>query len=203
MSELAGIELLTLLLYSPGEKNKKNEEIRGITKLVKLIFLLTREANFENKIIDNFEYEAYDFGPYSSEVYDYLETMKVKNLLKIEEIQFTDFREIFDDYIEKDVTNNYIDIIDKKERKVEIYSLNDLGLKFAEWLISKKKVSEETISQIASIKKKYNKMSLPQLLKYVYEKYPKETEKSKIIDEVLGYERRKELTPFEREKWNE
>ena len=200
MSELAGIELLTLLLYSPGEKNKKNEEIRGITKLVKLIFLLTREANFENKIIDNFEYEAYDFGPYSSEVYDYLETMKVKNLLKIEEIQFTDFREIFDDYIEKDVTNNYIDIIDKKERKVEIYSLNDLGLKFAEWLISKKKVSEETISQIASIKKKYNKMSLPQLLKYVYEKYPKETEKSKIIDEVLGYERRKELTPFEREK---
>lgn len=200
MSDIAGIELLTLLLYSPGETNKKNEKIRGITKLVKLIFLLTRETDLENKIKDNFEYEAYDFGPYSSEVYDYLETMKVKKLLNIEEEQFIDIREIIDEFIEKETANESLDIFSKNEKKVAIYSLSDLGLKFAEWLISKNKVSKEILSKIKTIKMKYNKMSLPQLLRYVYENYPKDIEKSKIIDEVLlGYGRRKELTPFERE----
>lgn len=201
MSRIAGIELLAALLYAPGESSIINEEIRGITKLVKLIFLLLKESDLKKDIGNEFNYEAYDFGPFSSEVYDYLEMLKVKKMIIIKEEKINDFREIIDDYIppSENTPDNY-EKLDVNKKQVEIYSLNELGIKFVKWLLGKGKITKTDLRKISDFKKKYNKLSLKKLLKYVYVNYPKERERSLIIDDVLGYGKRKDLTPFERER---
>jgi len=200
LSRIAGIELIAALLYAPGESSKINEEIKGITKLIKLIFLLLKESDLKKDIGNEFNYEAYDYGPFSSEVYDYLEMLKVKKMIIIKEEKINDFREIIDDYIPSENTPDNYEKLDIKKKQVEIYSLNELGIKFVEWLLGKGKIRQTDFRKISDFKKKYNNLSLKKLLKYVYVNYPKERERSLIIDDVLGYGKSKDLTPFERER---
>ena len=49
MSIESGADLIIALLCSPGKSGKSGEEVRGITRLEKLLFLLMREGGFEDK----------------------------------------------------------------------------------------------------------------------------------------------------------
>src|SRR5689334_16416400 len=69
-------DVLLLLLYSPGKSGEFNEPIVGRTRLVKMLFLFKTEAleHFRRGTeinSDNFyEFFPWDFGPFSTQVYD-------------------------------------------------------------------------------------------------------------------------------------
>ena len=192
MTVKSAVDLMVLLLYA-----NEGEEIRGITKLEKLIYLLLEEGDFKNypDIVEEYTYKPYDFGPYSEGVYDNIEALKSMSMIDIREKKFENFREVVDGMIYKyDEDVKYI----PEQKTVEIYRLNDRGRKVAEHL--KKILSPDEKKNIEDIKDKYNKMSLKELLQYVYTKYPESTEKSKIVNEILGFGRRPELKPFKREE---
>lgn len=192
MTVKSAVDLMVLLLYA-----NEGKDIRGITKLEKLIYLLLKEGSFEDysDIIKEYTYKPYDFGPYSEGVYDNIEALKSMNLLEVREEKFENFKEVVDGMIYKyNEDEEYL----PKQKTVEIYKLNDRGKKVAEHL--EKTLTSNEKRNIEGIKDRYNEMSLKELLQYVYTKYPDSTVKSKIVNKILGFGRRPELKPFKREE---
>ena len=188
----SGADLIIALLYAPGNTGKPSEEIRGITRMEKLLFLLLKEAGFEKKTGGELVYEAYDFGPYSGEVVDILDALKADGLVagRIEELQ--SYSEVVDGLM---ATGRYEESAGEKPRTVEIYGLSERGKRVGGALFSGL-VSEERRA-LQSIKKRFNAVELNQLLEYVYENYPEMVRKSKILDQILGFGSRPNLPAFE------
>ena len=186
--------LLLLLLYA-----NECEEIRGITRLEKLMYLLLKEGGFEGELKSDIHFEAYDFGPYSPEVYDILEAFKEKSIVKSRTEKYDTFREVIDELLYQALEEEQPII--SNERTMEVYSLTeDKGLKLVEVLKERGRIKEEDIKAVEQIKLRYNKLKLKDLLKYVYERYPESTKHSKIIEKILGFGIRPDLKPFDREE---
>ena len=182
-----GMDVLLLLLYAKGASNRLNEPIKGITRLEKLVYLLDQEGGF-HKYISDYQFEPYDFGPFSNELWDDLETLKDESLGLVE--------------TQKDSSRYFIEISDEEkaleeekdfredtgessnEKKIEIYELSERGKKVAEQLFSELTPEEQHV--LENIKKKFNSMSLFELIRYVYLKYPKSIVYSKIRKDILG-----------------
>jgi len=175
------------LLYAPGEGGE-NEAIRGVTKLVKLLFLLDKEGGFGKYLSlsedpeepEGYEFEAYNFGPYSDEIYEDIEMLKEENLLDVVRERYNYYAEAAD----RHESISRADLEDSTEADVEIFSLSSNGEKIGK-LIFENELSEEERNKLVEIKKKYNSIPLHKLLKYVYEKYPEVTTESLIKDKVL------------------
>ena len=71
-------DFLMLLLYAKGHK-KQFEPIRGRTRIMKMVFLFDKEVrkkfNLDKVIPNNVlpDFTPYDYGPFSSKVFDDLE----------------------------------------------------------------------------------------------------------------------------------
>ncbi|MFA5771118.1 MAG: type II toxin-antitoxin system antitoxin SocA domain-containing protein [Thermoplasmata archaeon] len=195
MSIKSVADLMVLLFYAKGSSGQQNEEIYGITRLEKLMYLFLREGGFQNVLSKEINYEAYDFGPYSSEIYDLLESLKGMDIVKVREQNITNIKEIVDAYYAE--AKGQIEKISGK--RMEVYSLKtDRGFRVAKMLLAR--VAPEEIQRIEDIKKKYNQIALDDLLRYVYTTYPESAKKSKIIENILGFGKRPDLKPFEREE---
>ena len=188
-------DLIVLLLYAKGQTREQNEKISGITRIEKLMFLLLKEGGFKEVLSREITFEAYDFGPYSPEIYDLLESLKEMSIISSQNEKISNIKDIVDIYYAKaqgqveETTGNFM----------EIYSLtDDRGFKVAEMLL--KRVQPEEIKRIEDIKTKYNTMKLDDLLRYVYKTYPDSAKKSKIIEEIFGFGKRPDLKPFNREE---
>jgi len=174
------MNLLVLLLYA-----NKNEKVEGITKLVKLLFLLVEEGGFE-KYREELDFEPYSYGPWSGEVFNYRETLNQIGALEIEERPV----EVFDEDYLKVADEQYMEDLppaQMRERKIETFSLTEDGLKIGSVLWER--LSQEEKLAITNIKEKYNHMSLHDLLKYTYSRYGEYTRKSKIRKKVLPPEK--------------
>ncbi|MFQ5910140.1 MAG: hypothetical protein ACE5IJ_05385 [Thermoplasmata archaeon] len=194
MTIQSGLDLIIALLYAPGKIEAPAEKIAGITRLEKLIFLLLKEGGFEDSVGRDFPYKPYDLGPYSSEILDYLETLKEVQILATEVRDARSYKESMDAMAAQLEASEQVDV---ERPKLEIYQLTDRGLKVGERLFDD--LTEEEQAAIVDIKRRFNRASLNELLRYVYEKYPKMREKSKIADRILGFGRRPDLPPFRRE----
>jgi len=195
MTVKSAADLLVLLLYAKGQTGKRNEEIKGITRLEKLMFLLIKEGSYEEILAQEITFEAYDFGPYSAELYDLLESLNMMSIVKIREEKTSNIKDIIDMYYAEAEGQ-----IEETAEKMEIYSLTEnRGIKIAKKLLNVRVTSEE-FNRIEEIKAKYNTLNLDDLLKYVYRTYPQSTKKSKIIERILGFGKRPDLKPFEREE---
>jgi uncharacterized protein YqfB (UPF0267 family) len=188
-------DLMVLLFYAKGTTGKQNEEIRGITRIEKLMYLLLKEGGFNDVLSKEVTFEAYDFGPYSSEIYDLLESLKEMDIVNVQEEKVSNFKAIIDIYYAKaqgqieETTGNIM----------EIYSLTeDRGFKIAEML--RNRVQPEELKRLEDVKVKYNAMKLDELLRYVYKTYPESAKKSKIIEEIFRIGKRSDLKPFDREE---
>ncbi len=191
----SAVDLMVLVFYAKGSTRKQNEEIRGITRMEKLMYLLLKEGGFEDVLSKEVTFEAYDFGPYSPEVYDLLESLKEMDIVNVQEEKTSNVKDIIDVYYAKDQGQ----IEETMGNVMEIYSLTrDRGFKVAEML--KDQVSPKELERIEDIKAKYNRMKLDDLLRYVYKTYPGSAKKSKIIGEIFGFGKRPDLKPFDREE---
>ena len=179
------LDLLLLLLHANDQ-----EEIVGITRLEKLVFLLVQNRAFK-KFQKDFGYEEYDYGPWSSQILDNLETLSSFELLACEERSLPRFEK---DYYQDEIEINFDLIKEFHENKTIVYSLSSDGLKVAGELYNQLKSNEKDIIQ--TIKTKYNSMPLNQLIRHVYHFYPEFTKKSVIKDKVEKLSPEEELRSF-------
>jgi hypothetical protein len=169
----SGLDLLIVLLYA-----NNRGRIEGITRLVKLLFLLIKEGGFQ-QFEKEYEFEAYNFGPWSARTFSFLESIGEMRLVAVQEKPFGDYEEVADDFAEAEVT----EIPELAQRMVKVFSLTDRGIKVGQVLYSR--LSETEQQQVEAMKRKFNTMRLDELLKYVYLKYYAYTKKSKIRAKVL------------------
>ena len=164
------LELFITLLYS----NNK-EKIEGVTRLIKMMFLLVKEGGF-SQFEKELDFESYHFGPWSADVYlDYPKTLEEVGVIKIEEKES----------IELDVDEIYSsDVVELREGKIKVFSLTQQGEKVGKVFFER--LTEEEKRRIEEIKKKWNHASLNDLLNYVYFNYVKYTDRSKIREQIFS-----------------
>ena len=177
-----GTDMILVLLQTGGKTKPKDEEIVGLTRLIKLIFLLKKETSLA-KYLDDFSYEAYNYGPYSSEVFDSLQALINAGLIQTQTSVSSQYIEESDRFeIQEQASSESTDI-----PRTIIYQLTDDGRTVATVLIES--LSYEERMEVERIKRRYNSLDLKRLLRYVYEKYPASTTKSVIRNEVLYQEK--------------
>ena len=77
-----GTDVILALLYAGGSKKDANEEIIGNTRLYKLVFLTEQETTLSERMTD-ISFEAYNYGPYSSQVFDTIQALVSAGLVKV------------------------------------------------------------------------------------------------------------------------
>ncbi len=82
ITKLSRPELLLLLLYQPGPEGQVAEPIVGKTRLMKLLFLLSKEANIDDFLSHKQEFVPFKYGPFDAEVYDDLDALKELKLIE-------------------------------------------------------------------------------------------------------------------------
>lgn len=181
-------DLILHLLYASGTTGNKCEPIRGRTRLQKMIFLFEKEVwkkfKLDSIIAEDIlpEFNAYDFGPFSKEVYDDINFLVTYNMVKAQRLGEGDLDADEILYFSEDIPREHR----PSEPFVEhSYSLSPIGKKFIEQGEAGK-LSANQQKVLDEFKKKVNSISLEALLEYVYTKYPEMTTKSKIKDKVLS-----------------
>lgn len=161
-----------LLFYLSGE-------IRGITKIQKLLFLIEKETRFGERYDDKitFDFKAYKMGPFSPKVYE-----EVELLLNIGALEKVEGEESASDSFE---INQYTDNEEGSEGlSGKTFRITQKGQKIGKQLEGL--LDDDEIKELRALVEEYNEMPLMQLLEYVYTSYPKMTSKSEIKEDVLG-----------------
>lgn len=173
-------DILLLLLYLPGKSGDVNESIRGRTRLMKLLYLLTRETDvFKSlKISKDYTFEPYHYGPFSKEVFEDISFLESAGLISsITEGPSSDaeqFEEekLIDEISMGDETEDHAIFFEE-----EVYRLTPRGKKFVEDRLLTD-LTSEIEDRIEEIKKDKGALSLSSLLKYVYRTFPEVAAKS-------------------------
>jgi hypothetical protein len=168
----SGLDLLIVLLYANNQAR-----IEGITRLVKLLFLLIKEGGF-HQFENEYEFEAYDYGPWSARTFSFLESAQEVGLVTVRQKPFVNYQEVADDLAEAEVSE-----IPELADKVKVFSLTDRGIRVGQVLYGR--LSDTEKQKLESIKRSFNTMRLDELLRYVYSKYYSYTRKSKIRAKML------------------
>lgn len=185
-------DILLLLLYSPGITDDVNEPIIGRTRITKQLFLFKKEVlkHFKRGTAidkDNFyEFFAWNFGPFSREVYDDLAFFKLRDFIEDSESGEEILPESVEEWTEwLKMTGSVIDDEDViSEYHEEVYKLTEKGCKFAAQLYET--LSQEQKTLLKEFKERTQRVRLRALLKYVYENYEEVIGKSTIAERVLG-----------------
>ena len=178
----SGLDLILVLLYARGSARALCEDVSDATRLVKLAYLLVREGGFGH-LADDLRFEAKDYGPWSSDVFDAVEALVGMGLIGAQRMVPEHFGEVVD-HVEwaggggGDADQDGARQVPAEEKVKTTYYLTRSGKKVAGALYDGATRSE--IARIEFIKAKFNKLDLHDVLRYVYSKYPEHTIKSKI-----------------------
>ncbi|MCI0630321.1 MAG: SocA family protein [Phycisphaerales bacterium] len=184
-------DVLLLLLYSPGKTNQFNEPIVGRTRLTKLLFLFKEEAleHFRagtSITEDNFyRFFAWNFGPFSRDVYDDLTFFELRGFIERREADEEALPEAaaeWDRWLDLSRAESADDSISEYDEQE--FRLTAKGEAFAKPLYDS--LSGEQRKLLKAFKAKLAKAPLKAVLEYVYTNYPDQTTKSQIKEQVLG-----------------
>jgi uncharacterized protein YwgA len=183
------IEFVPLLLYGKSniaEEKQKTQlgtktgktahAIRGITRIMKLLFLLEKEAGCDKYVPNYYQFESYKLGPFSIEVYEDIRLLNELGFVKRVDYDQEGLPVIYADDSKIDEGFRFNDV-------TTIYALTDLGEKYAEKL--RKGLKPAVLEKIDFIKNRFAQASLKGILRYVYEHYPEYTTQSEILEDVL------------------
>lgn len=182
-------DILLMLLFVDNRTS-----IVGTTRLQKLLFL----AEHEKKITcedASFDFEAYKFGPLSKTLYDDIEFLvnigylektgedSSINTYSLDELENIDAKNLVEESEGDDTVESEEDDEEKStEDDLVVYKITDKGI---DYLKENNLIGSQEAIEIESIKKRYRKKSLIELLRYVYMKYPEYTTDSEIRDQLL------------------
>ena len=180
----SGLDLILVLLYARGSAQALCEDVSDTTRLVKLVYLLVREGGFE-RLSGDLRFEAKDYGPWSGDIFDAVETLSGMGLIEMQRMVPEYFAEVSDHaewVAESDMEQGGPGQVPPEEKVKTTYYLTNKGKKVASVLYDGATRSE--IARIEFIKAKFNKLDLDGVLRYVYSKYPEHTIKSKIRERL-------------------
>lgn len=182
-----------LLLFVPDASGHEAAPIQGQTRLMKMVFLFNKELKKQFKKDEGFDdavfpdFKAYDYGPYSAQVYADLEFLVNMKFVDVEESADGEISEEergeFDYWT---ATGNADDDVDLTQVG-KTFKLSEMGEKFVRSKIHDSwGVTQNQLTLLTEFKTRCCEASLHNLLRYVYSRYPDMTTKSKIKNHVLG-----------------
>ena len=139
------MDLLLLLLLADGNKGP-NEPIEGKTRLQKQLFLSQKNLTDDIKIDKPYSFRPYHYGPYCKDIYSDIDLLKEDGIIQ-----------------EDEKTDNYDGI-------VRVFSLTHKGVAEVQATISTP-VRQQQFEIIRSVKKKFNGMSVVDLVDYTHKAY--------------------------------
>jgi len=186
-------DILLLLLYSPGKTDEINESVRGRTRITKMMYLFKKEVLKHFKkgteiTEDNFyKFFPWNFGPFSTEVYDDLTFFVLQQFVREEdcfdEPALPESEEEWEAWLDNSgigqEENRYDEYYERE------YTLKEKGMNFVRQKLwgdlsnSQKKLLKEFKAKMTSV-------PLRALVRYVYSNYPEDTINSAIKDDVFG-----------------
>ena len=184
-------DLIMLMLAADGTGGQPNAPISGRTRLMKMIFLFNEEIKkdfLKGQDLPSCalpKFEAYDYGPFSAEVYAALEWLVNMGFVVVhkESVGLSDMETENGELTYWMMSNDETDSNEKFDG--DVFVLTDLGKGFMKKMKPIWGITDEQDKILSEFKKRCVGVSLRTLLTYVYQKYPKTTDKSKIRDEIL------------------
>lgn len=171
-------DAIVLLLGSPALGSENQGEIRGITRLEKLVFLLEQETAASGHLTEDADFEPYNFGPFSRKVYQAIDTLSAAGLV-VDSARLSTSSD--DTWEEERVIGNDAGLTPYTTRD---FKLTPLGVEY--YAALKSELPGEVVSGAETLRAKFAGWSLRALVRYVYEKYERYTENSLIRDDILG-----------------
>jgi len=184
--ELVHIQLdsedVVLLLLEANERLLGKDVLSGITRVEKLIFLLREETGFEG-VASFFTFKPHNFGPFSKEVYEAIDFLESCELIEVREKSYPCFYATFGEaQLEAEISEGEGDGGGEEVgpgATEKIFSLTGDGRKVAKMLRRAVKLRREAdVQDLDNMVIRYGNIPLSQLIRYVYRRYPKMTEKS-------------------------
>lgn len=166
-----------VLVLGPETQSMPAGRLNGITRLEKLVFLLEQENDIGKLLTEAPEYESHNFGPFSKKVYEAVDMLEAAGLLRRRTVSAGSAEDTWES---QDVLGTE-DVAQYAERQFE---LTDDGKRYYQALL--KEMPRGTERKLQQFKQAFATMSLRQLLRYVYERYPQYTDKSIIRRQVMG-----------------
>lgn len=169
-------DLLVLLLHSPDRQG--DDAIHGMTRLQKLLFVVEQKLAAQSS-----RFYAYNYGPYSDQVNDAVEALKLAGFLRGSEgVQAG--------------PPSFADMVSTAERRQgprvnEEYSLSTHGHQAAERLRESSRAYEQLFAHIREVRQEWDTPNLDDLVDRVYADWPTYTQKSLIRKEVAARSARK------------
>lgn len=174
--ELVGSDLVLLMLAAPTEVAAAQGRVNGVTRLEKLLYLADRETDVSAAVLDErLVFKAYDYGPFSKEVYEAAEILEEAELVH-EERQVSG--QSVDSLEDVEVTG----AVDADEYVTRCFVLTDKGRAVAGLLGDQ---HPAVVKALSGIKDRYAARPLASLIQYVYRAYPESAVNSKIRVRVL------------------
>ncbi|GAA5230108.1 hypothetical protein [Arthrobacter cryoconiti] len=172
-----------VLLLGTATHGATSGEIRGITRLEKLIFLLERETSSKDWLQQDAGFEAYNFGPFSQKIYQAVDTLAAAQLIEDSSSLAPD---TMDSWEEREVIGPNSG---SPGDRINPYTTRDFHLTERGWRYFnalKQELTPEAMVELQNFKRQFAFLPLRQLIRYVYSRYEEFTTKSLIRDEVLG-----------------
>jgi len=191
--KLTGADYLLLMLYLNDRK-----PIKSAVRLTKMMFLFKKEiapllkkkgAEINEDTLPNFQ--AYNYGPFSKDVYEQIELFKSIGFVKVQDLNASEEMDEVDDWEEKafidELTEQSIGYENRRDGKFMQYELLKRGVDYVQSEIEPHFTGDQikVIKVLKDFKNKINQTPIKAILRYVYAKYPDMTVNSLIKDEVL------------------
>lgn len=178
-------DIILSILYAPGLSGKKAEPIRGITRVIKLLFLVGRLYGIDKEVKSYYSFEAYKIGPFTEEVYNDLDFLHTAGLVKIKSQDLVEESDVIETQeIPGDLASYVgVDAVSSDSYAQSEYGLTDQGLRIAERRYGQ--ISSSARHAIEDIKRRFGSVPLTALLRYVYRRFP-EMAKKTIREDLRG-----------------
>jgi predicted DNA binding CopG/RHH family protein len=173
-------DLMILLLHSTNKSGA--DAIRGVTHLQKLLFVLEQNLTPQSS-----RFYAFNYGPFSEEVNDAAQALRLAGFLKGAEPVTTglpSFAEMMATALERSGPR------DKPE--AEEFALSERGHEAAERLRQSNRAYDELYVYIRTLREEWD---TPDLVERVYEAFPQYTERSMIREQVAKRRARRRSGP--------
>jgi uncharacterized protein YwgA len=139
------MDLLLLLLFADGNECEANEPVEGKTRLQKELFLSQKMLK-DHKIEKPYSFRPYRYGPYCKDIYSDIELLKNDRIIN-----------------EEQKTDNYGGI-------VRVFNLTSRGIAEVQEMIKKPTIRKQ-YEIVRGVKKRYNCMSVVDLVEYTHKAY--------------------------------
>lgn len=168
-------DVVVLLLGAPGGSDPPGH-LDGVTRLEKLVFLLERETPVRSWVTESADFRSHKFGPFSVKIYKAVEALSGYHLLE-------DSARASESEEDRWEAVNVLGADLEDPYTTRTFKLTERGFRYYAALI--KLLPPDAEDTLTRFKERFATLSLRQLVRYVYERYPEYTDKSEIRDQVL------------------